>query len=76
MLFDGASKGNPGLVGAGGIIFYPGGNKIEEFSSGIGRKSNNHVKWLALIKGMEITKEWGLQKLAIFGDSMIVISEA
>ena len=51
LFFDGASKGNPGLVGAGGVIFDSKGKKIKEYSWGIGKKTNNSVEWIALIKG-------------------------
>ena len=32
LFFDGASKGNSGLAGAGGVIFDSKGNKIKEYS--------------------------------------------
>ena len=34
VFFDGASKGNPGLAGAGGVIFELGGNKQKDYSWG------------------------------------------
>ena len=36
IFFDGASKGNPRKAGAGGLIFYPGGNLEVSFSWGVG----------------------------------------
>ena len=36
LFFDGVSKGNPGLVDAGGVIFDSKGNKQKEYASGIG----------------------------------------
>ena len=76
LLFDGASKGNPGLAGAGGVIFYPGGNKQKDYALGLGKKSNNGAEWLALIKGLEIANNCGMEELAIYGDSLMVIREA
>ena len=52
LFFDDALKGNLGLAGAGGVIFNSKGNKIKEYSSGIGKQTNNCVEWLALIKGL------------------------
>ena len=43
LLFDGASKGNPRLAGAGGVIFYPGGNRQIDYAWGLGKKSNNYA---------------------------------
>eukprot|EP00253_Pinus_taeda_P024453 PITA_24453 len=42
IFFDGASKGNPGRSGAGGIIYYSNGSK-ECFSWGLGIKTNNQA---------------------------------
>ena len=41
LFFDGASKGNPGRVGGGGIILEPGGKIEIEYYWNIGYNSNN-----------------------------------
>ena len=43
IFFDGASKGNPGKVGARGLIFYPGGKLGTSFSWGVGQLANNQT---------------------------------
>ena len=43
IFFDGASKGNPGKVGVGDLIFYPGGKLEISFSWGIGQTTNNQA---------------------------------
>ena len=68
LFFNGSSKGNLGLARAGGVIFYPGGNKQKDYAWGLGKKSNNGVEWLALIKGLEIAISCGMEELAIYGD--------
>ena len=73
---DGASKGNPRLAGAGRVLFYSKGSKMNEYSWGIGKKTNNGVEWLALIKGLELARNVGIEELVIFGNSMMVIREA
>ena len=75
LFFDGASKGNPGMTGVGGVIFDPGGNKKEDFAWGLGRSTNNHAEWLALLKGLEIALFLGTRDLVVFGDSLLVIRE-
>ena len=32
LFFDGVSKGNPELAGAGGVIFDPGGNRLKYYA--------------------------------------------
>ena len=76
LLFDGESKGNIGLAGAGGVIFYSEGNKKKEYAWGLGKKSNNGVGWLALIKGLEIANSCRMEEIAVYGDSLMVIREA
>ena len=63
MFFDGASKGNPGLEGAGGVIFDSKGNKQKEYAWGIGRATNNGAEWLALIKGLELSRDMGTEEM-------------
>ena len=43
---------------------------------GINKKTNNGVEWLALIKGLELARKEGIEELAVFGDSCMVIGEA
>ena len=69
-------KGNHGLVGASGLIFHSKGNKIKEYSWGIGKQTNNSAEWIALIKGLELERNIGIEELVVFGDSMTVVKEA
>ena len=75
LFFDGASKGNPGMAREGGVYFNPKGSKLKEYAWGIDKKTNNGVEWLALIKGLEMVRKEGIEELAVFGDSCIVIIE-
>ena len=43
IFFDGASKGNPGKAGAGGLIFYPGEKLETSFRWGVGQITNNQA---------------------------------
>ena len=73
IFFDGASKGNPGNAGAGGLIFYLGGRLQTSFSWGLGQLSNNQAELYALLKACQLTKEAGHKDLQIFRDSEIII---
>ena len=46
LFFNGASKGNPGRSGTGGIILDPHGQKVMSFSWGLGTCSNNYAEIL------------------------------
>ena len=52
---DGASKGNPGLSGAGVVI--KGEGKVEEYSFPLGVMSNHDAEFHALIKALQICQE-------------------
>ena len=54
ILFDGASKGNPGEAGAGGILLNLGGQVEHTFSWGIGSRTNNEAEWMDLIQSLHI----------------------
>ena len=73
LFFDGASKGNPGAAGAGGVLYSPGGNIENKFSWGLGTKSNNEAEALAILKGCQLATERNIQEVNIFGDSTIII---
>ena len=48
LFFDGASKGNPGQAGGGGIIIEPSGNLYMSYAWGLGYASNNQAEFLVL----------------------------
>ena len=41
LFFDGASKGNLGMAGTGGVYFNSEGIKLKEYAWGINKKTNN-----------------------------------
>lgn len=72
--FDGASKGNPGLSGAGAVIYK---NREEIWSSHkfIGCKTNNQAEYSALILGLEGALKLEIKSLSVLGDSLLVINQ-
>ena len=73
LFFDGASKGNPRVSGAGGILLDPRGHVEQTFTWGLGHRTNNEAEWLALLQGMQSLANRDLSKIMIFGDSRHVI---
>ena len=53
LFFDGASKGNPGRAGGGGVIIELGGNVEIEYYWNIGYNSNNMVEAYGLWQGLK-----------------------
>jgi ribonuclease HI len=73
LFFDGASKGNPGSTGGGGVLVSPTGHLEFSFSWGLGIESNNRAEALALWQGIIQAINHNVQDLVIIGDSRLVI---
>ena len=74
MNFDGCSKGNPGIAGAGAVIY---NNEIEMLSNifFVGEKAtNNHAEYAGLILGLQMAYELNIKSLLVKGDSLLVIN--
>ena len=72
-MFDGASKSNPGKVGAGGLVFDPGGINPITCEWGLGELSNNRAEAYNLLLGTKILRQRGMKNLVIMGHSIIII---
>ena len=75
MNFDGCSKGNPGLAGAGAVIYHF--NKecwADTFFVGT-TFTNNHAEYAGLILGLQQAKVLGIKHLKVEGDSLLVINQ-
>ena len=73
--FDGCSKGNPGLSGAGAVI-YNYENEIWGKSVFVGNKNtNNQAEYTGLIIGLTEAKNVGIKHLTVEGDSLLVIKQ-
>jgi ribonuclease HI len=75
--FDGCSKSNPGLAGAGAVI-YDNITNVEIWSGSefIGTEiTNNYAEYMGLIIGLKQAKEMKIKQLIVEGDSMLVIKQ-
>ena len=76
MQFDGGARGNPGIAGAGVVLFSPEGEIIEKKSLFLGDKvTNNQAEYQALILGLQLGLDLGFRKLQVEGDSELVINQ-
>jgi ribonuclease HI/enamine deaminase RidA (YjgF/YER057c/UK114 family) len=74
--FDGGSRGNPGIGGAGAVLFSPEGEELwwGHFYLGPG-VTNNQAEYRALIEGVRQTATMDLDSVRIEGDSSLVINQ-
>ena len=70
---DGASRGNPGAAGIGGVVTVDG--RTCEFSRFIGITTNNVAEYTALIVALEKALESGAKEAEIYLDSELVVRQ-
>lgn len=74
LYFDGCSKGNPGLAGAGAVLYHFN-TEVWSDSTFVGtRSTNNQAEYMGLIMGLIQAQQMGLKQLQVFGDSQLVIN--
>ncbi|KAL0427066.1 UNVERIFIED_CONTAM: putative ribonuclease H protein [Sesamum latifolium] len=70
---DGASKGNPGISGAGGILRDPQGRVLFAFEEPLGCMSNTLVELKAIYRGLQLSIERNITKIWIETDAQVII---
>ena len=83
ILFDGGSRGNPGLCGTGYVIYTCGTPWTENSAVAPVKgkaivsecETNNYAEYSALILALRRAKELGFTELQILGDSKLVINQ-
>ena len=72
---DGAARGNPGPAGIGVVLLDPEGKVVDERAKGIGWATNNVAEYQALIVGLQLAKSHGVDRLAVFSDSTLMVEQ-
>ena len=73
--FDGCSKSNPGIAGAGAVI-YKFNKEISTRIQFVGNSSTNNVaEYTGLIIGLKDAINLGIKQLTVEGDSLLVINQ-
>ena len=74
LMFDGGSRGNPGLSGAGAVLYHFD-KEIwsESFFVGI-NLTNNQAEYTGLILGLQQAQALNIKHLKVEGDSLLVIN--
>lgn len=70
---DGASSGNPGQAGIGGVVTFE--NQTYEFSRAIGVTTNNVAEYTAVIEALKKAKELGADEVEVNMDSELVVRQ-
>lgn len=73
--FDGGSRGNPGIAGAGAVLYDPTGAKVWEGAKPLGRCTNNEAEYLAASMVLDEALRRGVSELELLGDSKLVIQQ-
>lgn len=69
---DGASKGNPGQAGAGGIVRGRGGRPLSMFAENCGIASCTKAEFLAVLKELALVWNLGHRRVVLKVDSLVV----
>lgn len=72
---DGASLGNPGPAGAGGVIATPAGEVVEEFHEHLGTATNNVAEYEAVRIGLVKAVAYGARSVVVRLDSELVANQ-
>eukprot|EP00978_Attheya_sp_CCMP212_P026425 scaffold86901_cov53-Attheya_sp.AAC.1 len=77
LYFDGGSRGNPDIAGAGMTIYdEPLGTEVWSGHQYLGDyKTNNEAEYAALSTGLLCAKALGIQRIHVKGDSQLVIKQ-
>jgi ribonuclease HI len=73
--FDGGSRGNPGPAGIGVVLSAADGTPLVTLGRFIGRATNNAAEYLALITGLQEAKKLGAKRVAVRGDSELIVRQ-
>ncbi|NLE22249.1 MAG: Nif3-like dinuclear metal center hexameric protein [Actinobacteria bacterium] len=72
---DGGARGNPGPAGIGARLLTAGGDVVEEVADFIGTATNNVAEYQALLAGLEVALDRGVERLDVFLDSELVVRQ-
>jgi len=72
--FDGASRGNPGPAAVGWVVVTSDGI-VAEGGERIGRATNNRAEYEALIRALEVARDYGFDEVEVRGDSELIVRQ-
>ena len=73
--FDGGSRGNPGIAGAGFVLYDEEGNEIYCGRYALEHATNNEAEYSGVVKGLELALSLQICDIIVEGDSELVIRQ-
>ena len=74
---DGASRGNPGPSGCGGLICEPDtGNRVADYQHYCDHGTNNVAEYRGLIRGLALALGLGIRNLEVQCDSELIVNQS
>ena len=72
--FDGGSRGNPGIAGAGFVLYDDSGQEIWcGWKFHHEAATNNLAEYLGLLCGVKCARSFGVERLLVEGDSQLIV---
>jgi len=75
LMFDGGSRGNPGVCGAGAVIYIEGMEAWTASELVSAYNTNNYAEYSALNIGLKEAERLGVTDLTVFGDSQLIVNQ-
>jgi len=72
--FDGACRGNPGPSAVGWVLVNSDGI-VADGSEVIGEATNNQAEYQALIRALEVARDFGFDRVDVRGDSELIVKQ-
>ena len=72
---DGGSRGNPGKSAIGVVLQDERGELLAEIGRTIGIATNNVAEYRALLTGLELAQDHGIEQLQVFSDSELLVKQ-
>jgi ribonuclease HI len=72
--FDGASRGNPGPAAVGWAMVNSDGI-VAEGGERIGETTNNRAEYEALVRALEMARDYGFDRVDVRGDSELIVKQ-
>lgn len=73
--FDGGSRGNPGVAGAGAFIVDNNKKPVKKLKKYLGVATNNVAEYESLLMALNGAVKLGCKKITVYGDSELVIKQ-
>jgi ribonuclease HI len=72
---DGGARGNPGPAGIGIVMESKSGDVVWTHGEAIGDETNNVAEYTAMIRGLTVAGDVGVERLNVMSDSELVVKQ-